>query len=241
VTVRGGRNLYGLPIGILMLDTVFPRIPGDIGHAATFPFPVLYHRVRGASPVRVVREADPALLDGFLEGARALEAEGVLAITTGCGFLSMFQRQLAAAVRVPVFTSALMLVPMVARMLAPGRTVGILTVDSGSLTPRHLAEAGIGGDVPVVIAGLEGGRAFTRVLLENGLELDVEAARREHVEAARDLLGRHPEVGAIVLECTNMPPYAAAIREATGRPVFDITTLIRMVYDALAPPRYPAP
>jgi Asp/Glu/hydantoin racemase len=241
VTVRGGRNLYGLPIGILMLDTVFPRIPGDIGHAATFPFPVLYHRVRGASPVRVVREADPALLDGFLEGARALEAEGVLAITTGCGFLSVFQRQLAAAVRVPVFTSALMLVPMVARMLAPGRTVGILTVDSGSLTPRHLAEAGIGGDVPVVVAGLEGGRAFTRVLLENGLELDVEAARREHVEAARDLVGRHPEVGAIVLECTNMPPYAAAIREATGRPVFDITTLIRMVYDALAPPRYPAP
>jgi len=239
--VRGGRNLYGLPIGILMLDTVFPRIPGDIGHAATFPFPVLYHRVRGASPVRVVREADPALLDGFLEGARALEAEGVLAITTGCGFLSVFQRQLAAAVRVPVFTSALMLVPMVARMLAPGRTVGILTVDSGSLTPRHLAEAGIGGDVPVVVAGLEGGRAFTRVLLENGLELDVEAARREHVEAARDLVGRHPEVGAIVLECTNMPPYAAAIREATGRPVFDITTLIRMVYDALAPPRYPAP
>lgn len=239
--MRGGRNLYGLPIGILMLDTVFPRIPGDIGHAATFPFHILYHRVRGASPVRVVREADPALLDGFLEGARALEAEGVLAITTGCGFLSVFQRQLAAAVRVPVFTSALMLVPMVARMLAPGRTVGILTVDSGSLTPRHLAEAGIGGDVPVVVAGLEGGRAFTRVLLENGLELDVEAVRREHVEAARDLVGRHPEVGAIVLECTNMPPYAAAIREATGRPVFDITTLIRMVYDALAPPRYPAP
>lgn len=224
-----------------MLDTVFPRIPGDIGHAATFPFPVLYHRVRGASPARVVREADPALLDGFLEGARALEAEGVLAITTGCGFLSLFQRQLAAAVRVPVITSALMLVPMVARMLAPGRAVGILTVDSGSLTPRHLAEAGIGGDVPVVVAGLEGGRAFTRVLLENDLELDVEAARREHVEAARDLVERHPEVGAVVLECTNMPPYAAAIREATGRPVFDITTLIRLVHDALAPPRYPAP
>lgn len=239
--MKGGRNLYGLPIGILMLDTVFPRIPGDIGHAATFPFPVLYHRVRGASPARVVREADPALLDGFLEGARALEAEGVLAITTGCGFLSLFQRQLAAAVRVPVFTSALMLVPMVARMLAPGRAVGILTVDSGSLTPRHLAEAGIGGDVPVVVAGLEGGRAFTRVLLENDLELDVEAARREHVEAARDLMERHPEVGAVVLECTNMPPYAAAIREATGRPVFDITTLIRLVHDALAPPRYPAP
>ena len=100
---RGGRNLYGHAIGILVLDTVFPRIPGDIGHAGTFPFPVLYHKVRNASPARVVREGDPALLEGFVAGARTLEASGVAAITTSCGFLAMFQRQLAEAVRVPVF------------------------------------------------------------------------------------------------------------------------------------------
>jgi Asp/Glu/hydantoin racemase len=237
--VRGGRNVYGYAIGVLMLDTVFPRIPGDIGNAGTFPFPVLYHRVRQAFPSRVIREADPALLDGFIEGARALEAAGVLAVTTACGFLSMFQRQLAEAVRVPVFTSALMMVPMVARMLGPDRAVGILTVDSGALGPRHLAEMGITEEVPVVVAGLEGGHAFTPVLLDNELELDVEAARREHVEVARDLVERHPEVGAIVLECTNMPPYAAAIRQAIGLPVFDITSLIRMVHAALVPPDYP--
>ncbi len=238
MTVAGGRNLYGFPIGILMLDTVFPRIPGDIGHAGTFPFPVLYHRVRNASPTRVVREGDPALLEGFVEGARQLEASGVLAITTGCGFLSLFQRQLAEAVRVPVFTSALMLVPMVSRMLGPDRAVGIMTVDSASLGPRHLRAAGITEEIPIVIAGLEKGQAFTHVLLDNRLELDVEAARREHIEAARDLVDRHPEVGAIVLECTNMPPYAASNREVTGRPVFDITTLIRAVYAALVPPAY---
>jgi hypothetical protein len=236
--VRGGRNLYGHPIGILVLDTVFPRIPGDIGHAGTFPFPVLYHKVRNASPSRVVREGDPALLDGFIQGARTLEAAGVLAITTSCGFLAMFQRQLAEAVRVPVFTSALQMVPLVSRMLAPDRAVGILTVEGRALGPRHLAGAGITEDVPVVIWGLERGQAFTPVLLDNELELDVEAARRENVEAARELVERHPEVGAIVLECTNMPPYAAAIREATGLPVFDITTLIRMVHAALAPPAY---
>jgi Asp/Glu/hydantoin racemase len=237
--VRGGRNVYGYAIGVLMLDTVFPRIPGDIGNAGTFPFPVLYHRVRQAFPSRVIREADPALLDGFIEGARALEAAGVLAVTTGCGFLSMFQRQLAEAVRVPVFTSALLMVPMVARMLGPDRAVGILTVDSGALGPRHLAEMGITEEVPVAVAGLEKGHAFTPVLLDNELELDVEAARREHVEAARDLIERHPEVGAIVLECTNMPPYAAAIRQATGLPVFDITSLMRLVHAALVPPGYP--
>jgi len=236
--VRGGRNLYGHPIGVLVLDTVFPRIPGDIGHAGTFPFPVLYHKVRNASPSRVVREGDPALLDGFIQGARTLEAAGVLAITTSCGFLAMFQRQLTEAVRVPVFTSALQLVPLVSRMLAPDRAVGILTVEGRALGPRHLAGAGITEDIPVVMWGLERGQAFTPVLLDNELELDVDAARRENVEAAREMLERHPEVGAIVLECTNMPPYAAAIREATGLPVFDITTMIRMVYAALVPPAY---
>ena len=236
--VRGGKNLYGIPIGILMLDTVFPRIPGDIGHAGTFPFPVLYHRVRNASPTRVVREGDPALLEGFIEGARALEAGGVSAITTSCGFLVLFQRKLAEAVRVPVFSSSLLMVPLLSRSLGPDRVVGILTVDSGSLGPRHLAEAGIGEEVPIVIAGLEKGRAFTSVLLDNEMELDVDAARQEHVDVARDLVERHPEVGAIVLECANMPPYAAAIREATGRPVFDITTLIRAVHASLAPPIY---
>ena len=235
---RGGRNLYGHAIGILVLDTVFPRIPGDIGHAGTFPFPVLYHKVRNASPARVVREGDPALLEGFVAGARTLEASGVLAITTSCGFLALFQRQLAEAVRVPVFTSALQLVPLVSRMLGPDRAVGVLTVDGLALGPRHLAGAGLTEDIRLVIRGLERGHAFTPVLLENETELDVEAARRENVEAAREMVERHPEVGAIVLECTNMPPYAAAIREATGLPVFDITTLVRMVYAALHPPTY---
>ncbi|TMI84111.1 MAG: aspartate/glutamate racemase family protein [Bacillati bacterium ANGP1] len=235
---RGGRNLFGYSIGILVLDTVFPRIPGDIGHAGTFPFPVLYHKVRNAFPSRVVREGDPALLEGFVAGARALEANGVLAITTSCGFLAMFQRQLAEAVRVPVFTSALQLVPLVSRMLGPARAVGILTVESHALGPRHLAGAGITEDINVVIAGLERGHAFTPVLLDNETELDVDAARRENVEAAKEMVERHPEVGAIVLECTNMPPYASAIRDATGLPVFDITTLIRMVHAAVTPPVY---
>jgi len=231
--VRGGRSLYGFPIGILMLDTVFPRVPGDIGHAATFPFPVLYHRVRHATSARVVREGDPSLLDPFIEGARALEAAGVLAVAGGCGFLAMFQRQLAEAVAVPVFASALLWVPMVARTLGPSHAVGIMTVDGGALGPRHFAGAGIGEEIPIVVAGLEKGHAFTQVLLDNELELDVEAARREHIAVARELVERHPEVGAIVLECTNMAPYAAAIQDATGRPVYDMVGLIRTAHAAL--------
>ena len=238
--LRGGFNQYGFAVGILMLDTRFPRIPGDMGHAATFPFPVRYHRVAGADPDRVVRGGAEGLLEPFVEGARRLEAEGVGAITTNCGFLVKFQRELAAAVRVPVFTSSLLLVPLVHAMLPPGRRIGILTVHAGSLTPAHLAGAGIGPEVSLAVAGLETEKEFTRVLLGNELVLDVNLAREEHVRVARRLVAEHPDVGAIVLECTNMPPYAADVQRETGRPVFDITSLVRMVHEALVaglPPR----
>src|SRR5689334_3166721 len=125
-----------------MLDTRFPRIPGDMGNAATFPFPVRYHRVPAAAHDLVVRRAASALPPPSVEGARALEREGVCAITTNCGFLAKFQRDLTSAVRVPVFTSALMLVPLVHRMLAPDRAVGLLTVNASSLTSEHLEGAG---------------------------------------------------------------------------------------------------
>ena len=238
--VRGGQNIYGFSVGILMLDTHFPRIPGDMGNATTFDFPVLYHRVRGASPDLVVRHGQRELLPAFIEGARALEREGVRAVTTNCGFLAMFQSEVAAAVSIPVFTSSLMLVPLVHRMLPPGKAVGIMTVDASSLRPDHFTGAGITKDVPTVIAGLETEKEFTRVMLDNQLELDVDIARQEHLAVSRRMVEAHPEIGAIVLECTNMPPYRADIQAATGLPVFDITTLVRMVHDAVSqglPPR----
>src|SRR5689334_3416520 len=238
--VRGGFNQYGFTVGILMLDTRFPRIPGDMGNAATFPFPVRYHRVPGADPDLVVRRGAAALLPAFVEGARALEHEGVGAITTNCGFLAKFQRDLTSVVRVPVFTSALMLVPLVHRMLVPDRAVGLLTVNASSLTSEHLEGAGISAGTPLVIAGMETEKEFTRVLLGDEMELDVDAAREEHIRVARRLVTDHPDIGAIVLECTNMPPYADDVRRATARPVFDITSLVRMVHDALSaglPPR----
>jgi Asp/Glu/hydantoin racemase len=239
--VRGGFNQYGFTVGILMLDTRFPRIPGDMGNAATFPFPVRYQRVAGADPDLVVRRGAEGLLPSFVEGAQALAREGVGAITTNCGFLVKYQRELAAVVPVPVFTSSLLLVPLVHSMLPPGRRVGLMTVNAASLGPEHLAGAGIAPDVPLAVAGMEGEKEFTRVLLGDELELDVDLAREEHVRVARRLVAEHPDVGAIVLECTNMPPYTADIQRETGRPVFDITTLVRMTHDALVGARSPRP
>lgn len=239
--VQGGFNQYGFTVGILMLDTRFPRIPGDMGNATTFPFPVRYHRVPGADPDLVVRRGAEGMLPAFVEGAKALEREGVGAITTNCGFLVKYQSQLAAAVNVPVFTSSLLLVPLVYRMLPPGRRVGLMTVNASSLGPEHLAGAGIAPDLPLAVAGMEGEKEFTRVMLGDELELDVDLAREEHVQVARRLMAAHPDLGAIVLECTNMPPYTADIQRETGLPVFDVTTLVRMAHDALVAGRAPRP
>jgi hypothetical protein len=232
--VRGGFNQYGMTVGILMLDTRFPRIAGDMGNATTFDFPVRYHRVSGAAPDLVVRRGAAGLLPAFVDGARQLEREGVGAITTNCGFLATFQRELASAVSIPVFTSSLLLVPLVHRMLPAGRRVGIMTVSAASLTPRHLEGAGIGPDVPIAVAGMETEKEFTRVLLGDEMELDVDAARAEHTRVARRLVSEHADLGAIVLECTNMPPYTADVQRETGLPVFDITSLVRMVHASLS-------
>ncbi len=231
---QGGKVLYGAPLGILMLEARFPRIPGDMGNAATWPFPVLYRVVRGASPERVVLHQAEGLLPDFLDAAADLVAQGAEAITTNCGFLALFQRELAAHVRVPVATSALVQIPWVQAMLPPGQRVGVVTVSGASLTPRHFAAVGAPEDTPFV--GTEGGQEFFRVLIRaESQDLDVALAAQDILQAGRDLLKRHRDIGAVVLECTNMPPYARALRDALRVPVFDIYSLINWVHAGLRP------
>jgi Asp/Glu/hydantoin racemase len=236
---RGGKAVYGAPLGILMLEARFPRILGDMGNALTWPFPVLYRVVRGASPERVVLRGAEGLLPDFLAAAAELVDLGAEAITTNCGFLALFQRELSAHVRVPVATSALIQVPWVQATLPPGKRVGVITVSAGSLTPRHLEAAGVPPDTPIV--GTESGREFFRVLIKAEKDdMDVDLAERDILDAGRALLARHPEVGAIVLECTNMPPYAHALRAAIGLPVFDIYSLITWFHSGLRPREWTA-
>ena len=212
------------PLGVVVLDTRFPRLPGDIGCATTFAFPVHYRVVQGAVPRRVVVDADRSLLAPFIAAARALEREGCSAISTSCGFLALFQYEMQAAVGVPLWTSSLLLVAEVEATLPRGRRVGIVTADAASLTAAHLEAAGAPADAP--IEGLSPASAFYRTLLDNRPELDPAEAEAATVAAATRLVERHPHVDAIVLECTNMPPYADAVRTATRLPVHDITTLI---------------
>lgn len=231
---RGGKAIYGAPLGILMLEARFPRIPGDMGNGTTWPFPVLYRVVSGASPEKVVLNGAAGLLPDFIDAAKDLVRLGAEAITTNCGFLSLFQKEIAAAVGVPVATSSLMQVPWVQATLPPGKRVGLVTVSGSTLTPAHLAGAGVPLDTPLV--GTEDGKEFFRVLIKAEKEdMDIAQAERDVVEAGKALVAKNPDVGAIVLECTNMPPYAAALQAEIGLPVYDIYSMITWLHAGLRP------
>ncbi len=230
---HGGKGLYGSRVGILMLETKFPRIPGDMGNGNTWPFPVLYKVVPGATPDRVVRHKSQGLINAFLDAAAELVQLGADGITTTCGFLSLYQKELAAHVRVPVAASSLMQIPLVERIMPPGKRVGVLTVSAASLTAEHFIAAGADPATPVV--GTDNGREFTRVMLDEKHTLDAALAELDIIEAGNALIAAHPDVGAIVLECTNMTPYARALADHLLLPVYSIYSFVTWFHAGLAP------
>jgi hypothetical protein len=207
-------------LGLLMLDTRFPRPLGDVGHPGTFEragIPVRFVTVHGASPQRIVKEADPALMQPFIDAAVGLVQEGAVLVSTSCGFLAAYQDQLARAVAVPVVSSSLL---QAARFASPG----IVTIDAAALGPAVLRGAAVPPGTPV--QGVAPGCEFHRRILGNDITLDLQQAERDVVAAAVQLVQAHPGVTDIVLECTNMPPYRQAVARATGRAVHDIETLL---------------
>jgi len=230
---HGGKSLYSARVGILMLETRFPRIPGDPGNGLTWPFPVLYKVVPGATPDRVVRHKSAGLINAFLDAAGELVQLGADGITTTCGFLSLYQREIAAHAGVPVATSSLMQIPLIERILPPGQHVGVLTVSAANLTEEHLASAGADPRTPVV--GTDRGREFTRVRIDDGATLGAAAAERDIIEAGDALVAAHPDTGAVLLECTNMVPYARALSEHLRLPVYSIYTFVTWFHSGLAP------
>jgi hypothetical protein len=234
---HGGKTVYGACVGIPMLETRFPRIPGDIGHATTWPFPVLYKGVRGATGERVTtaraNDRSTELLDAFLAAGAELVQDGADGITSSCGFLSIYQRELAVHCGVPVASSALMQIPFVERLLPPRKRVGVLTFSASLLGPNHLVAAGAASDTPVV--GAERGREFWRVMAHGEMTLDIAAPRQDILAAGDELVTEHPEVGAVVLECTNMVPFARAPAEAADAGLRHLQLRVTWFHAGLSP------
>jgi len=235
--LKGGFANYGETIGILMLDTRFPRPKGDIGNALSYDFPVRYKIVRGAHATKIMgNEPEPALLEPFVAAARELEAEGVKAITTSCGFLGPFQKQIAAAVNIPVFTSSLMQAPLIHAMLPPGKVIGVFTERADHMNDRHFRGVGWSiNDIPVQIQGMKPDAQFPATYIVGRTELDTDVLKAEMIEMTKAFMATCNNAGAILFECTNMCPFSKDVAEVSGLPVFDINTLINFFYRAANP------
>lgn len=216
-----------MTLGVLMLDTGFRRFPGDIGAPESFSGPVLFERVPQATAKRIVGIADDGFLTPFIAAGERLVERGATAITTSCGFLIAYQVALAAELPVPVATSALLLIPALRQMLPPEKRVGILTFSGKSLSAAHLKAAGAAPDTPVT--GLPEGGAFQRAIFEEPGEDDFAGREAEAVAAAKTLLAAHADIGAIVLECTNLSPHREAIAAVAGCPAYDLWPLIGLI------------
>jgi len=210
------------PLGILMLDTRFPRIEGDIGNPASFDFPVIFQKLEGIGPSDAVSaEPDrPRVMAALARNAQKLSDAGAVGISTSCGFLALFQNELASVSPVPVATSALLLIATL-----KDKKVGVLTASAKNLTARHFAAVGAPEDTPV--EGMPEDGSFGATFLANGTTLDRIAVEHETIQAGRALLQKHPTVEATVLECTNLPPYKAALKQALGIEVYDVLDLLR--------------
>jgi hypothetical protein len=220
---------YGITIGILMLDCHIPYIPGMIGNATTFPYPVLYKVVCGASINRLIYERDSALIQPFIEAGRELVERGVKAVTGNCGFMALYQREMAAALDVPVFMSSLLLLPLISRMLKPNEKVGIVTADAARVDRNLLQAVGVDESIGVQVADLKQKPHFCHAILEENGVLDDDLLERESVEVVEDMVKKDSSVKAIVLECTDIPPFANAIQNKVGIPIFDLVSLIDFV------------
>jgi AroM protein len=223
---HAGQTFYGAPVGILLLDCVAPFIAGSVGNASTWSIPVRYKTVPGLTVERILSPEADASQQAVVDAAAELVDEGAQLITSNCGFTIRYQQAVAAAVDAPVLLSSLLLAPFLERMLPREQSLGIITASAASLTPELLYAAGVGGSERVAIAGLDEAPAFTAGLIDCVGEMSAPEVEVETVEAAVELRRERPDVGILLLECSELPPYAAAVQRATGLPVYDFTSMV---------------
>lgn len=219
-------------LGVIMLDTGFPRPPGDVGNPASWEMRVRLKKVSGASPDKIIRQGGVGLIDDFVVAGEALIAEGCSALVTSCGFMARHQSTLSAKLSVPIATSSLLQLPMVGALIGQKRKVGVITYDETSLDAAIFAACG--ADIHTPRIGMPNGGAF-RDLIEGSGNYDRMALEAEILGAARELKSREPNLGAVVLECTNMPPFAQAVAKECGVPVFDVLSLGHWLFGSTSP------
>lgn len=222
---RKNADACGFTVGILLLDYRGPFVPGDVGNATSYDYPVLYRTVPNATSARVFR-GDPELEAAVIEAARALEAQGVKGISSDCGYFVNYQDVVAKAVKIPVYLSSLLQLPFISACIDRKRPIGVICANARALSNRVLEITGIDTGREVVIKGMQDEPVFGTSVTGGGTQLDPDVIEAEVVDVAKRMQRERPELGAILIECSLLPPYAKAVQDATGLPVFDFLTMI---------------
>lgn len=232
VHMRDHQQVSGYSVGILYIEDVwYPMVPGNVVNACTYDFPVRMKAVPDLDIDRLFR-ADPTIADDLIAlGRHMIEREGIRALCSACGFFGHFHRQVAEALDIPVALSSLVQVPWVRSVIKPSQKIGVLTADASSLTDNLVRGCLIEDRGQLVVKDLRHAPEFSAILEYRG-QFDNGKVREEVVAAALELLEEDADIGAILLECSDMPPYAAAVQAATQLPVFDFITLIKWLHGA---------
>ena len=237
--VKGGSTVYGGAVGFLMLETQFPRIRGDVGNYGTWDFPAIYEIVPKALPSGVIGvDIDQELVEAFLAGGRNLIRKGARIIGTSCGYLSAIQPILTEELGVPVVASSLVQVPLVSSIVGRESPIGILT-ERPQLDDSYFTAAGWKPtDYDVRVGSFREDSYFPQVFIDNSPFADMEQLNSDIHLAVEDLVTTHPDVRAIVFECTNFVPFSKSLRERFGLPIFDYHTAITNVHNAVVGPAF---
>lgn len=224
---------YGQSIGILVLDVQYPCVPGNVANATTYNFPVRYKVVKGASVERLLWEKDKNLIQPFIDAALELQEEGVGAITGACGFMALFQQEVARELDIPVFLSSLLQLPFINQILGLKKRIGVISADASALTDEFFKAVGVQEGTRLALAGMENQPEFSGAILKQKGTLDSQLIEKEVVQVAKELKEKHDDLGAILLECSDLPPYSHAVQQAVNLPVFDFISMINYVQTAI--------
>jgi len=241
IEARPGQMAYGMGLGVMLLEDVYPGLPGDVRNASGYPFPIQYEIISGVDIKKLVVDGNKIIcLPPIIKAAQKLEKLGCRAIVAECGYFAYFQREVAASVKVPVFMSSLLQVPLAQQVVGNNRAVGILMANSQYLTDHHLESVGIRLGSNYVIGGaMDDGRCqefdhlWTAGLRSNPPAADYAKAEAEFLSVAVEFYKQHPKMGAMVLECTGFPPFARALQREIGIPIFSWGTLLDYAYSVV--------
>lgn len=219
-----------VPKGLLQLET----LKGNSTNPESFDFPIRIARITGANRQTILENPDRAVMERMKETAAQLEREGIKGITTSCGFNAIFQKEISAAVSIPIFTSSILQIPFIRALYGNDRPIVVLTAQKSSLKPEHFAAAGVDDLKNLAVYGMELSSQWRRMREDFHAELDLPLLEREVVDIALAGVRENPGTCAVLFECTDMPPFAAEVRERSGLPVFDFCTMTNYLHSAIA-------